>query len=808
MTQELEPKVTVLYGSQTGNAESIARNIHEEAIAHGHTSDIYVLNDHEKVDFTTSKCLVFVTSTTGDGDAPDNANKFFRFLRKQKGSVNAFEGAKFTVLGLGDTNYSNFCNTAKRIQKRFLELGCTQFYECAFADDATGLEPTVDPWIAGLWDALPRVCMQNLNAITKGDSSVDIKDITKKLDQMKVLDDISKPAAVTPPTAGENLLTTPAQQQQLTSGASATAPPQVNSGQDTSELPYPPPTLTDTLQLIGLPPSSEIKTLTSLPRIPAPCLSVASTSEVKAFQMDTVKFYQSLNSSTTTSVNTGAANSIQLPQPISAQNPHFAKITGARTLTRPDAVKRTVEVVLDVSQTPESTQGSEMKEWEYRPGDAIGVLAPNNHNVTMEILKRLEGGVTSSLPLASQVVTLSPLPDQPVPVWISSHLSDRLNKEGKINLSLYEIFRYFIDVTTLPKKVMFRVLAEFTEDEEEKKKLLWLCSREGAKSYTALKESAPTLLTILTTFPNIRIPILGLSKLLSILMPLSPRYYSLTSTPLKDSNILSILFNVVVHNVPSPPTAASTSTSPATRHGIATPYIDALLSYPSFTASTADSFSPSQAMTAPPTDTYLPIFPYPAHFFHLPSSLDTPMILIGPGTGIAPFMGFLRHRAEQKKIAEKLQNGRGQGHGNVEVFFGCRHPEKDWLFKNEVEELVTFFNSGASERKANYHVSFSRYEKTDSSGEQKYTKYVTDEMKKHGKEVYKIVKELGGKVYLCGDAKSMQKTVLEALVDILVTYSGQSDDAAKQEKMDKMKALEYVTTTMKNEGRWLLDLWG
>ena len=119
-----------------------------------------------------------VCSTTGDGDPPDNATKFARFLKKQPdGSLAHLQN---TMLGtpparaqdsncshlthaythtlvdpaLGDTNYENFANGGKRISARVKELGAREFYPRGVADDAVGLHLVVDPWLEGLWAAL------------------------------------------------------------------------------------------------------------------------------------------------------------------------------------------------------------------------------------------------------------------------------------------------------------------------------------------------------------------------------------------------------------------------------------------------------------------------------------------------------------------------------------------------------------------------------------------------------------------------------------------------------------------------------
>ena len=89
--------LTVFFASQTGNAESISRNIYEQAQERGFKAFHHALNDHAKVDWDKEDCLVFVVSTTGDGDPPDNSTKFWRHLRKLKGV--GLTKAKYTILG-------------------------------------------------------------------------------------------------------------------------------------------------------------------------------------------------------------------------------------------------------------------------------------------------------------------------------------------------------------------------------------------------------------------------------------------------------------------------------------------------------------------------------------------------------------------------------------------------------------------------------------------------------------------------------------------------------------------------------------
>lgn len=100
--------------------------------------------------------MVVICSTTGDGDPPETVARFWRQLKKKTLSKDHLAHLDFALLGLGDTNYSNFAQMGKNFEKRFVELGAKSFCKTVYADDAVGLEIFVEPWRADLMQQLRR----------------------------------------------------------------------------------------------------------------------------------------------------------------------------------------------------------------------------------------------------------------------------------------------------------------------------------------------------------------------------------------------------------------------------------------------------------------------------------------------------------------------------------------------------------------------------------------------------------------------------------------------------------------------------
>jgi sulfite reductase (NADPH) flavoprotein alpha-component len=168
-------------------------------------------------------------------------------------------------------------------------------------------------------------------------------------------------------------------------------------------------------------------------------------------------------------------------------------------------------------------------------------------------------------------------------------------------------------------------------------------------------------------------------------------------------------------------------------------------------------------------ETEVPVFVQKSAHFRPPHQSDTPMIMVGPGTGIAPFRGFLHER-----------QARGE-RGRNWLFFGEQHAATDFYYRDELEAMRA---NGLLTR---LDVAFSR--------DQADKIYVQDRMREHGAQLWAWLED-GAYFYVCGDANRMARDVDTALKDVIATHGGMSED----------KAFDYVSR-LTREKRYARDVY-
>jgi len=155
----------IAYGSQSGNSMSIAQDLYEKFSDKGIPCNLSDFNSWKK--WTTkleeTEHAIFLMSTTGNGDVPDNADKFQRYLKKNSIPEGFLKNMKCCILGLGDTNYDKFCEAAKWLERRLKALGVTFVMKLACADEATGLEDVVEPWLEDVVKVMDDVIHKRVN---------------------------------------------------------------------------------------------------------------------------------------------------------------------------------------------------------------------------------------------------------------------------------------------------------------------------------------------------------------------------------------------------------------------------------------------------------------------------------------------------------------------------------------------------------------------------------------------------------------------------------------------------------------------
>ena len=147
-------KLCILYGSQTGTAQSVAERIYRESKRLHFSTQLCPMDDFQPISqLLDERLIVFVASTTGQGDEPSNMIKFWKFLLRKSLPPDSLEALNFAVLGLGDSSYQKFNFVAKRLHKRLVQLSAKPLLNIGLGDDQHDLGPdaVIDPWLADFW---------------------------------------------------------------------------------------------------------------------------------------------------------------------------------------------------------------------------------------------------------------------------------------------------------------------------------------------------------------------------------------------------------------------------------------------------------------------------------------------------------------------------------------------------------------------------------------------------------------------------------------------------------------------------------
>uniref|UniRef100_H2ZG23 Nitric oxide synthase 3 n=1 Tax=Ciona savignyi TaxID=51511 RepID=H2ZG23_CIOSA len=354
----------------------------------------------------------------------------------------------------------------------------------------------------------------------------------------------------------------------------------------------------------------------------------------------------------------------------------------------------------------------------FQPGDHLGIYPRNDPALVKALISKIRDATDDST-----VVRLE--------YW------DADTRLPSCTLTM--AFSRFLDITTPPTPQLLKLFSECNVNEEQSTALRIL--GQGESEYEDWKFSNnPNLVEVLNEFPSTQV---DASLLLKQLPLLQARYYSISSSP--------DVYPGEIHCTVSVVTYHTRGGDGPLHHGVCSSYLNSITD-----------------------EEEVPCFVRMAPTFHLPTKEDAPCILVGPGTGIAPFRSFWQHRISQIQ----------KGDRTMALLFGCRNPQQDHLYKDEVE---TAMKQGAI---SHAYTAFSREE-----GKPK--QYVQDVIMNDISEfVFDLIHTRNGHFYVCGDV-TMAAEVHRTLKDVLCINGGMTPEQVE----------EYITA-MKSEDRYHEDIFG
>lgn len=269
-----------------------------------------------------------------------------------------------------------------------------------------------------------------------------------------------------------------------------------------------------------------------------------------------------------------------------------------------------------------------------------------------------------------------------------------------------------------------------------------LDTMHGEVTYQKLLDRRFSIIDVLEEVAMLRIPF---GVYIDLLPPLSPRVYSISSSPLapenfvKGSRIVSVTFDVF---------EAPAKSGHGTFHGVASSYL----------------------ATRNPGDTISCLIRAPTGPFRLPHDTETPMVMLAAGTGIAPMRGFIQERAVLQRAGHKL--------GPAILVFGCRNADNDFVYRSDltewekegVVEVVTCFSKPGGSQKG---------------------QHVDDVMYEHRERLWEIFNH-GAKFYTCGSAGRLGRSSAEMWRRIYMEKTGKSD-ADAHDWLDQIKKDRYLS---------------
>ncbi|PFX23368.1 NADPH--cytochrome P450 reductase [Stylophora pistillata] len=408
--------------------------------------------------------------------------------------------------------------------------------------------------------------------------------------------------------------------------------------------------------------------------------------------------------------------------PFDAKNPFMAKVLVNRELHKAGE-RSCMHIELDIT-------GSKIK---YDAGDHVAVYPMNDPELVEKLGSLLNVDLDTVISLNNTDEDSPKKHPFPCPTTYRTALL------------------HYVDIASVVKTHVLRELAEYAKDFEHKEFLTNITdtTEEAKKQYQDwVLTPHRHVVAVLEDLSSLKPP---LDHLLELLPRLQCRYYSISSSPKMYPTSIHITAVLVRWN----------TSSGRVQKGVATNWLA--------------TKKPQELENA-----CVPIFVRKTQF-RLPFKSVTPVVMVGPGTGFAPFRGFIQDRHVQKQNGSGKLFSPGKKIGDMELFFGCRKKSEDYIYE---DELSSYTQDGTISK---LHVAFSR--------DQEKKVYVTNQMTENKENIWNILNS-GGHIYVCGDARNMARDVHNILLTIVKENGGMSEN----------EAADYVKK-LSAKGRYSVDVW-
>jgi NADPH-ferrihemoprotein reductase len=378
----------------------------------------------------------------------------------------------------------------------------------------------------------------------------------------------------------------------------------------------------------------------------------------------------------------------------------------------------TIHMEIDVSKN--------MDVMKYQTADNLGIL-PRNDPAVVEAVARALGYNLD------QLFDLHP----------ANKENDKIEKHTlpfPTPCTVRTALERYCDLSGLPRRSDLKQLAHYARDEMDRKALLRMAAKEGKAEYKdKIVECHVGISDIVTKLcPSIVCP---LEHFIMVCPKMQPRYYTISSSSTLHPKTIHITFSVT----------EETKKDGGKFKGCCSGDLERKQIGESARVFVRDST------------------------FRLPKQMERPVIMIGPGTGIAPMRAILQERAHWRNAEPSKK------HGPNVLYFGCKNRTMDYIYRDELE---AFQNDGTL---TELHLAFSR--------EQAEKIYVQHLLAKQSAETYKLIHEDKASIFVCG-AVLMGAAVDHTLQDIIMEHGNMKREEAKG-YLDKMAL----------EGRFVQELW-